>query len=278
MANTIASYFFAPSWDYPRDGPIKIGNVITSIKQPEQPLYNAPLPPGGLVSSEKRGVEFSEEKLRGGKFGVWVRFLSVIGIDVGGSLNKSNSQLFEFDRIETTQFIPTPEYIAECALAPPVAQFLELSRYRKPVYLITGLKIAIGSKAKLSRSRERTWHINAEVDGTIPSGGSVPVGAGQESEVTRVNESYVCWEESDDFVFAFRMWKIKVEKKTGVTRGQDFTKGAMLSAETQTRIIEVPFTIVGVEEVGIGETSLERDLMEDEDGVACVVPKVNPHV
>jgi hypothetical protein len=91
MANPVFYFFYAPTWDYPPEGPIKLGNVITSIKTPEQALYTAPLPTGSEVfSSEKSHVEFSKEKLRGGKFSILTKFLSIlgVGVDMGANWEK----------------------------------------------------------------------------------------------------------------------------------------------------------------------------------------------
>jgi hypothetical protein len=83
MANHVYSYFYAPSWDYPPDGPIKVGNVITSILKPEQPLFTAPYPSDGeMLLSEKKVVEYTKEKLRAGKFGILTKFLSILGFGV----------------------------------------------------------------------------------------------------------------------------------------------------------------------------------------------------
>lgn len=86
MANRTFYFFYAPTWDYPPEGPIKLGNVITSIKAPERPLYTTVLPTDHEVfSSEKSHVEFSTEKLRAGKFSILTKFLSIlgVGVDVG---------------------------------------------------------------------------------------------------------------------------------------------------------------------------------------------------
>ena len=86
MANRVFYYFFAPTWDYPPNGPIKLGNVITTVNKPERPLYTAPLPTASEVfSSEKKGVEISKEKILSGKVGILAKFLSVFGVgaDIG---------------------------------------------------------------------------------------------------------------------------------------------------------------------------------------------------
>ncbi len=86
MANRVFYFFYAPTWDYPPEGPIKLGNVLASIKTPESPLFTAPPPgPSDVYSTEKTEVEFSEEKLREGQFSILTKFLSFLGfgVDVG---------------------------------------------------------------------------------------------------------------------------------------------------------------------------------------------------
>lgn len=86
MANNVSHFYYAPTWDWPPGGPIKLGNVITSIKRPEQPLDTAPLPAMSEVfSSEKTEVEYSKEKVANGGFSILTKFLSIlgVGVDVG---------------------------------------------------------------------------------------------------------------------------------------------------------------------------------------------------
>jgi hypothetical protein len=92
MSNVKKTYFFAPTWDYPPEtGPIQLGNIITSPSTPEQPLYKGASPSTNeLIKSEKTVVEFSREKLRSGRFGLWTKFLSVIGIRVDAEVDCEN--------------------------------------------------------------------------------------------------------------------------------------------------------------------------------------------
>lgn len=88
MANNVFYFYYTPTWDWPPGGPIKLGNVLTSIRKPEQPLYTAPLPAASEVfSSEKTEVEYSREKMGKGGFSILTKFLNVlgIGVDVGAN-------------------------------------------------------------------------------------------------------------------------------------------------------------------------------------------------
>ncbi|OCK74585.1 hypothetical protein K432DRAFT_338800 [Lepidopterella palustris CBS 459.81] len=277
MANNVFYFFYAPTWDYPPEGPIKLGNVITSIKKPEWPLYTAPLPTDSEVfSSGKSHVEFSKEKLRAGKFSILTKFLSIlgVGVDVGANWDTSNEIVYTFDRVETTQFIPKEEYVQKCIEAAPVRRYLDKSRYRKPVYIITGLKTVTGARAKSHKSRAFGGNLGVEVDGTIWSGGTVPIGGGPEVEGKTGMKEGTTWEGSSDFVFAFRVRKISVEKETGnVKENDDYNQGAFLGNETKKE--DVPKLSISAEEDPEAEDEgcEKEELMEGDALISCAVPK-----
>uniref|UniRef100_A0A8H7KCQ1 Uncharacterized protein n=1 Tax=Bionectria ochroleuca TaxID=29856 RepID=A0A8H7KCQ1_BIOOC len=234
MESQVAYFFYAPTWDFPPEGPIKLGNVLTSVEKPEQPLSTTPSPTEDEVfSSEKKDVEHSIEKLREGKSSLFTKFLKFIGVgvDVTVSWEHSEKELYSFQKIETKQFVPTDEYIQRCIETPAVRQFLERSRYRKPVYVITGLKTVYGASAKSTVSRSRDKKASIGVDGTVLSGGSPAPGAKAAKE--NKTEKNTSWEGSSSFVFAFRVSKVRVSKKTqGVKDHEFYTEGAEFERNT----------------------------------------------
>lgn len=91
MANNVFFFYYVPTWDWPPEGPIKLGNVLSSIKKADQPLFTAPLPADSEVySTEKFEVKYSREKAREGQFSILTKPLSVLGlgVDVGTELKK----------------------------------------------------------------------------------------------------------------------------------------------------------------------------------------------
>ncbi|KAJ5376404.1 hypothetical protein N7509_013290 [Penicillium cosmopolitanum] len=255
MASQTPDFFFAPTWDYPPPptGPIKLGNLITSLQKPEQPLFTAALPTeSGIFSSDKKNVTFSSERMRAGKFGILTQFLSVLGfgIDLEGGLEKSDEESFRFESLTTTQFVPRPAYIQEECIdaSPAVQRWLERSRYRKPLYLIVGLKVVHGAKTGHSQTgRGISGDIGATVDGTVWSGGVVPVSGGPKVGLTHSRKNGVHWEDGGDFVLAFRVRKIKVARKTNEVReAVDYKQGAMLGNEPE--VVEGPKPILILEE------------------------------
>ncbi|KAI0180729.1 hypothetical protein GGR52DRAFT_2605 [Hypoxylon sp. FL1284] len=275
MANKTFYFFFAPTWDYPPDGPIKIGNVLTSLKKPERPLYTA-VPQAGddVFSSEKRQVEFSREKLLSGQFSIMTRFLSFLGagVDVGVNWDKSDAEIYNFERIETVQFFPKQDYLQGCIEAEPVRRYLDKSRYKKPVYVITGLKTVRGAMAKSYKSRAVGGAFGAEVDGALWSGGSGPVRVGPDVEGNMEQRNGVSWEGSSDFVFAFRVRKIFVKKTGRVKSDEDYKTGAMFERESATN--EVPRLSILTEEDPDAEDEdfVPEELTEDGLVFRCAVP------
>jgi hypothetical protein len=154
-----------------------------------------------------------------------------------------------------------------------VRRFLDKSRYRKPVYIITGLKTVTGAKAKSHKSRTVGGKFGVDLDATIWSGGIVPVGGGPEIEGKRENIEGTSWKGSSDFVFAFRARKISVRKKTGeVKSDEEYKTGAMLGDEVKEG--EVPVLVFSdVDPEAEDEGCEMEELMEDDAVIACAVPK-----
>ncbi|KAL6409158.1 hypothetical protein AUP68_05528 [Ilyonectria robusta] len=277
MANREFFFFYPPTWDFPPGGPIKLGNIITSVKKPQRPLsHSPPLEDSDIFKTEKRSVQYTKEKLRRGKFSILTKFFNVLGfsVDVSAEVDNSKEETFNFKTLETTQFIPTPSYIQTCIEADNVRHFLQLSRYRKPVYIITGLKVVIGAEANTLKSRTVGGTLAVEVDSTVWSSGTVPLDRGPGVEGKVGNESRTKWEGSSDFVFAFRVIKVFVGKATGqAVSEEDYRKGAMLGSERE-KVKGPELSVLKVEEADAEAEGFDaEELMDDEDVVVCAIPR-----
>ncbi|EEU35606.1 uncharacterized protein NECHADRAFT_52455 [Fusarium vanettenii 77-13-4] len=271
MANRDFFYFYAPTWDYPPGGPIKLGNVITSVKNPHRPLFCSPPPEeSDVFKTEKKSVQYTKEKLRRGRFSILTKFLSVLGfgIDIGAEIDRSDEEIFVFDTLETTQFIPTPSYLKACVEAENVRHFLERSKYRKPVYIITGLKVVTGAQANTIKSRSLGGSVGVEVDATVWT--AVPIGGGPGVEAEVGNKVSTKWEGSSDFVFGFRVSKVRVGE---VVSEEDYRKGAMFEREN-TKKKEPELSVLGVEQPDARAEGFDlEELMDDEEVVFCAIPR-----
>lgn len=159
-------------------------------------------------------------------------------------------------------------------------RFLEKSRYRKPIYIITGVKIVTGAKAKTIKSKSIEGSLGVDVDGTIWSGGAVPISGGPEISGAMSRKESTSWEGSSDFVLAYRVRKVKVNKLGEVTRDEDYKTGAMLDENSQAAMeasIPSPLEIdISAEDINIGDEDGGFSVEETtEDGtiVLCAIPQ-----
>ena len=175
--------------------------------------------------------------------------------------------------METTQFSPTPSYLQTCIEAEHVRRYLQTSRFQKPIYIITGLKVAIGANASTNKSRVVGGTLAAEVDGTVWSSGAVPIGGGPGIEGKVGSKSGTEWSGSDDFVFAFRVSKVFASKRE--VRADDYVSGAMFRTNTPGpgRSARSEMEILRVEDPDAELEGFQlEDLVEDTDAVPFAVP------
>ncbi|KAF6829307.1 hypothetical protein CMUS01_08227 [Colletotrichum musicola] len=276
MANRERCFFYAPTWDCPPNGPIKLGNVIPSVKKPHRALSCVSPEDSTLLKTEKKTFQYTKEKLRSGRFSILTKFLSILGfgVDVGAEIDNSDEEMFMFDTVETIEFVPTADYVQSSVESANVRRFLQTSRYRKPVYIITGVKIVTGAKANTTKSRAMGANLAVEVDGTLLSGGAVPIGGGPGIEGKVGKKAGTGWEGSSDFVFAYRVSKVFVSEDVDKSpTEEEYRKGAMLGDERKK--VKLPgLAILEIEDPAAEAEGFDAEqLLEDGDVVFCAVPR-----
>lgn len=204
-----------------------------------------------------------------------VRLACAVGRSELITCSHSDMSRFTFDRIETTQFIPKSSYLQACINAEPVQRYLAKSRYRKPVYVITGLKTVTGAKAESLRSAAVGGSVQAEVDALAWTG--IPVGGGPGVGGRKVDRQSVAWTSGSDFVFAFRVRKVWAQKKmVTVKKEEDYKKGAMLDGAVEG--VDGPgVSITAEEEADAEEGFLKEELMNGEE-VVCYLKTELDHL
>ncbi|KAK1252197.1 hypothetical protein MKX08_003384 [Trichoderma sp. CBMAI-0020] len=272
MANQTPCYYFAPTWDFPPNGPLQLGNVLMSVKRPEQALYTAPLPNASeIITSKKSQVDFSREKLKAGKFSIFTRFIRFIGlgIDIATSWDTANEEAFTFERLETTFFIPTQPWLEKCLANSSVQRYLEKCRYRKPVYIITGLKTVTGAAVKTNKRSASATTTGIEV--AIPGGEVVLPSANPEIFTKKAARDKMSWEDHSDFIFAYRVSKVWVKK--GSILEEDYTKGAMFEREEKT-VVKIALEIARVEEADPAEEGfLTEEMIDGDEKIMIALPE-----
>lgn len=95
MAAQVPEYYLSRNWDYPRDGPLQIGNVIASLKDAHRPLATVSPDAGSLITTTKNFTTLEEERARSGGVSLMTTFLGgllPISADVGVDVEKTSVQ------------------------------------------------------------------------------------------------------------------------------------------------------------------------------------------
>lgn len=179
-----------------------------------------------------------------------------------------------FKTLENSEFVPTSVYLQTCIQDEAVYRFLQISRYRKPIFIITGLKVVTGAEVNTQKSCTVASTFGSEVDGTVWSGGTVPIGVGPSVEGKLGKKASTKWEGSSEFVFAFRVSKVFVQKKTGqVIKEEEYQKGAMLGNKTE-RLQRPEIEVLEVQDPSAESEGFHAEmLMDDDETVAVAVPR-----
>lgn len=143
------------------------------------------------------------------------------------------------------------------------------------MYIVTGIKVARGVKVSSVRSRAVVGEAAAEVDGTV--WGAVPVSGGPGVAGGNETRQNVAWEGGSDFVFAFRVRKVVVERHTNAVKMEnDYTAGALLGTEPsggQHNGERPVLKCIAEDEVDAEREGLSVErLKEGDETVVCVIP------
>jgi hypothetical protein len=221
------AYFLVPSIDYAPDQLIKIGQIITSLKTPHMAIAPPiPLEPPTVYSSYQLNWEDERRRSISGSIGIWTKFLSIIlGIvaDVAGNIERNDSTVWKFERLETSFIVPDIKFVNENMESVEVKKFFE-ENPKKAAYMITGVKIARGAALARKSGRVLGGDGKVGVDGT---GAGVPISAGPKVSFKRETVEAESFTGSSDFVFAYRLIKIYKHPKTSGVTIKEKVKGAL---------------------------------------------------
>jgi hypothetical protein len=269
MPSSPPTYIRAPTLTTAPDGPIVLGNIIISANVPDEPENDqAPATIPNLNPPHidyNSGVGASEFDRQSG--GILASFLSITGVggDVTGRHGTTSSQKFTIKELETQEFKPSKKYIEHAVRDPAVMRYITSGTFRrKHVYMITGVKIARGASAVIKHMKRKGLHLQVGVNTTAAG---VPLEVGPKLDVSSGSEMTVSFDNSTDFVLAYRLCKIVVSRKDTIT-SKEYTKGAFLNTKPARYEEEVPD--VHVEEV-LDETDTIKELhpqhiIYDDDG------------
>ena len=223
------TYFPMPNFDYPPDDLVLLGQIITSRETPFRALASPLEPLPRVQQSHKTDWRNEVHQTQRGSVGFWVQFLaSVVGLgaDVSVSWLSENEDCLQFKRLDTSFFQPDDEYVRNSVLGrgrEAVVRYVKKNP-RKPVYMITGVKIARG--ARHVRKMRSKPGVEAKIGASAAPFTGVPVEGGPMGSFEKETGETVQFAGSSDFVYAYRLRRIIVALRTGKVSGGDFVTGA----------------------------------------------------
>jgi hypothetical protein len=205
MSEPVNTYFLCPNFDTPPEA-IALGQVITDPADPTDALNVHDLePPRDTFYNIKRNWESDIRQVREGRVDVFAKFLQVLGIggDISFKSPMGEGAAFLCDELQTNFFVPTHEYLQSAMKSKGVKRFLEASRYKKPLYIVTGLKIARGASCMERSSMDGTAKL------VVEEGIAVGLATGPGASLAR---DTIHWQIASDFVFAYQLRKVAFKK------------------------------------------------------------------
>ncbi|KAI1175956.1 hypothetical protein F4777DRAFT_548580 [Nemania sp. FL0916] len=275
----IPTYMLAPNWSFRPGGAIALGNIIVDPFRPHIVLNRADqewLPRTATTIERDWRLALGKEKQI--TVGLWANFIQSVGFSVGGERSKNTSVEYKIDNLETIQFAApiTTHDIGGRVRDPIVFEMMRPDSFlSKPVYMVTGMKIA--------RNFELTSKTGSRKGGNIGMAGAADgvggVTIGGKAAVT-VGSSDAYGFKAEDVVFAYQLHKIapKGWRKHKTIRISEFTSPATFlsdgddEADEAPEIEHCPFTVADLDDLDERPATLRSETFGDgESEDECVV-------
>jgi hypothetical protein len=227
------TYLPAPNFHTPPPPrcPVALGQILVN---PADPLYTlnagkvvAPLDSQEIEALPAKGFTATRSQLREHDFKLWANLASLFPVGGGAAASSTASaeDVFTIGRVDTTFFIPSQAYLEASVNAPEVRRYLDGSRWRKPLYMVTGIKVARNAAVASSGAAGSSGRVDSQVDGTSAG---IPLAAGFAGRARREDARSTSFR-SAGFLLAVELRKIKY-RKGKLTESKPHTKGAMFEA------------------------------------------------
>ena len=233
------TYFLCPTSDFihpPPAGPLCLGSIFRSTSAPQSSLNASSIVP---VSNENPPIVESDWKKTvsaetGFGLGVYAQFLQLAtgGLGLGPEVDVAHSSQtvnrFAFETVTTRSFEPTPQYVDEAIKAPAVQAYLKEPKQRfAPVvslFLLTGMKLVRGANIKYATSGSTEIKANIGIDAA-----PIATTLGPKGHWTKMHDDETEFSRDSEFVFAFRVKKLRFGRKV---RTEEYSKGAFLATRS----------------------------------------------
>jgi hypothetical protein len=227
----IPTYHRAPNFQIPASGHVQLGTIIIDLGQLE--AFNAgdevPIPADHIYKNKSKGFQATITNDRSLEVGFWAKVFTpaAFGAEASDGHQKNVKTAVYVRDLETIYFFPSIEYMSATLQRPALKTFMEVTRKRSPVYMITGIKIARGATWESSNTKTN----NAALGLSLPDpfSGVIEVGPKLNSSTAKSSSTQV--EDSEDFILAYRATKIWYGMR-GHMKTEHHLKGATMSDDS----------------------------------------------
>jgi hypothetical protein len=231
------TYYVLHNTTYQPDKSLSLGRIFTSPLHLENPLNKGKIPAFDKELNLYESMVKSNEavhllKSRSGKFSIFAKFLSIAKISADADYETSGGAEYFVKTLKTEHINPGEGFVQKCfdmkGVKSYLASNLDGKPFKKPIFMITGVKTAHGAKFKGLAKRNKIGGMGGS--GDVSGQGTGPE-IGTEASIARKNEITDEWEDSEDFVFAVRLHEVFYEAEA-VLRTQLKGGGQLMGADT----------------------------------------------
>jgi len=139
-------------------GPFELGTIVenlTHFTPLNQGANRVEIPKGERYTDTKEGISASVSKSTSGEASLLAKVLDrSIGGEASLKGERNNKDVYTIAKLVTHNFFPSKKYINDTLKLSVVSEYLQDTEYQEPVYLITGIKLAIGATVAIDRGAE----------------------------------------------------------------------------------------------------------------------------
>ncbi|PVH96495.1 hypothetical protein DM02DRAFT_503132, partial [Periconia macrospinosa] len=210
-------YILMPNTQYAPDAFFKLGTLITDPFDPESTIEDysiVPFPASmSTISTFQTQYEDVISNEKKGKYGVFTSFLSFVGIGLDLSTNHASGDEATniFEKLETKYFTPRQDYAESILQDEHVKKCLHEPMMNPNVYMVTGIKIAIGVKGGTRKhSKQNGAEMSLEMDPTLSG---TPISIGPHIEGSREVAFGTKFGQSTDYIYAYRVAEVHYSRR-----------------------------------------------------------------
>ena len=234
MAATVKQYFLAPNFENPPTSLLQPGRIFDSPRAltplNPQPYDLISIPDDYITTTSKENFRAAITSKHGGHIGVFANFLQQflpLGADLSTHFTRSRKSIVEAEKVETSFFEPMEEYLKAAVNVPLVVAALEKQNYKKPLFMITGVKVVRGASKAVS-TKKLKFGGDLTAQGDLTSLGAPGVAPGVNLGLDDDRSEHIEWESAEPYVFAFRLREVHYRRGTGL-ESKAYTRGALYS-------------------------------------------------